>query len=232
MPSNHSRHVAKKHMRSALLFGIFLFSPITGLQEAKATVLEFDAQGSAVVTEAQNRQSKPAPTHKIDLQYRNLAQDVALEYSGSAGVRKAGLDAITFIDVFKTLIDKESAYNPEALSEKGAMGLGQLMPDTANDMGVEDPFDPRSNLVGSAKYFTTLLNEFGSLELALAAYNAGPQRVRDYNGVPPYRETKEYISWISLQAGLEPSKSESASPKEEPNSTEKPLNGDVSVWEF
>lgn len=232
MPSNHSRHVAKKHMRSAHLFGIFLFSPITGLQEAKATVLEFDAQGSVVVTEAQNRQSKLQPTSKIGLQYRNLAQDIALEYSGSAGVRKAGLDAITFIDVFKTLIERESAFNPEALSEKGAMGLGQLMPDTASDMGVDDPFDPRSNLVGSAKYFTTLLNEFGSLELALAAYNAGPQRVRDHKGVPPFKETKEYISWISTKAGLKFSKSESVLSTEKSASSEKPLNGDVSVWEF
>ena len=113
---------------------------------------------------------------------RELARTVAVQYAGSVGVRKAGLDALTFIEVFESLIQRESAFNPLAVSEKGAKGLGQLMPDTAREMGVNDPFDPHKNLIGSAKYFTQQLQRFGKLELALADYNAGPERVKQYGG--------------------------------------------------
>jgi len=91
------------------------------------------------------------------LALRNLTRDVAIKYSGAPGVRKAGLDALTFVDVFAALIERESAFDPAALSPKGARGLGQLMPATASDMGVTNPFDPEANLNGSAKYLTHLL---------------------------------------------------------------------------
>lgn len=228
MVKDNTRWNAQFPLCLALVFAF----PTLGIERAHTTVLEFDAKGAVVVTEAQNKPLNPTSPGKTGSQYRNLAQDVALRFSGSEGVRKAGLDAFTFVDVFQTLIERESAYDPEALSEKGAMGLGQLMPDTASDMGVDNPFDPRANLVGSVKYFTTLLNEFGSLELALAAYNAGPQRVRDHKGVPPFKETREYISWISSKVGLDFSETKSAPQNGKPTSTENPLNGDVSVWEF
>lgn len=203
---------------------------------ASATVLEYNEVGKVTVTETKREIASVAsiaPVQSSDL--RSLTRDVAIRYSGAIGVRKAGLDAFTFVEVFEALIERESAFNPKAISPKGAQGLGQLMPDTASDMGVADPFDPETNLNGSAKYFTLMLAEFGSLELALAAYNAGPERVRKYDGVPPFAETKAYIDWIFRSAGVAtntPKPVNASAPASAPINKEQPLNGDVSVWEF
>lgn len=203
-----------------------------------ATVLEYDKDGKASITEAPREVKSPAAalnsTSPPVLTIKNLTREIGIDFSGAVGVRKAGLDAFTFVDVFEALIERESAFNPSAVSPKGARGLGQLMPGTATDMGVVDPFDARSNLIGSAKYFTMLLAEFGSLELALAAYNAGPERVRQYSGVPPFDETKAYIRWISAKAGLQTESPAGAlsMPVSVPVNKDQPLKGDVSVWEF
>lgn len=90
----------------------------------------------------------------------------------------------------------ESRYCPEAVSPKGAAGLGQLMPATAEMLGV-DPKIPSENLLGTAAYLREQLDVFGTLELALAAYNAGPGAVRRYEGVPPYKETQAYVAEVS-----------------------------------
>jgi soluble lytic murein transglycosylase-like protein len=91
----------------------------------------------------------------------------------------------------------ESAYNPRAVSHKGALGLMQLMPDTARRLEVEDPFDPEQNLRGGMREFSRLIDRYsGSLQLALAAYNAGEGAVERYRGIPPYRETRNYVTRI------------------------------------
>ncbi len=95
-------------------------------------------------------------------------------------------------DLFARLIDRESRWNPNAVSHKGAVGLGQLMPATARGLGV-DPRDPRQNLDGSARYLKRQYDSFKDWRLALAAYNAGPEAVRRYGGVPPYAETQAYV---------------------------------------
>jgi soluble lytic murein transglycosylase-like protein len=94
------------------------------------------------------------------------------------------------------IIEAESGGDPRAVSPKGAMGLMQLMPETARALGVSDPFDPVQNIEGGVRYLSHLLQRFGDLRLALAAYNAGPGRVLQYGGVPPFPETQRYIGRI------------------------------------
>ncbi|AEE13683.1 Lytic transglycosylase catalytic [Thermodesulfobium narugense DSM 14796] len=95
--------------------------------------------------------------------------------------------------LLKAIVLAESNGNPNAVSPDGAVGLGQLMPSTARSLGVENPFDPIENLRGTAKYLSNLLKTFKSVDLALAAYNAGPGSVEKFNGIPPYAETINYI---------------------------------------
>ena len=97
------------------------------------------------------------------------------------------------------VIKAESDYNPRAVSSKGAQGLMQLIPETARDLKVYDPFDVRENIRGGSQYLRMMLDEFsGDLDLALAAYNAGPGTVREYGGIPPYSETIRYIAKVKM----------------------------------
>ncbi|MCK5503502.1 MAG: lytic transglycosylase domain-containing protein [Tritonibacter mobilis] len=98
-------------------------------------------------------------------------------------------------DLFLRLVQQESNWNPAAQSHKGALGLAQLMPQTARILGV-DPLVPAENLRGGAKYLAQQYREFGSWRLALAAYNAGPEAVTRHGGVPPYKETQNYVRKI------------------------------------
>ena len=99
----------------------------------------------------------------------------------------------------KAVIQVESGYNHKALSNKGAMGLMQLMPDTANLFNVRNAFDPEENLRAGTRYLRQLLNRFaGRLELALAGYNAGPGAVEKHRGVPPYAETRDYVKQVMM----------------------------------
>lgn len=98
--------------------------------------------------------------------------------------------------LIELIIEQESAFDPFALSPTGAMGLMQLMPDTAWLLGVNDPWDPEQNIEGGVRYFAEQMDRFGSVELALAAYNAGPGSVETWGGVPPYPETVNYVNAI------------------------------------
>ncbi|WP_294613580.1 lytic transglycosylase domain-containing protein [Roseovarius sp.] len=99
------------------------------------------------------------------------------------------------VDLFLRLVQQESGWKAKARSHKGAIGLAQLMPQTARKLGV-NPHDPRQNLEGGARYLATQYKTFGSWRLALAAYNAGPGAVKKYGGVPPYKETRNYVRVI------------------------------------
>lgn len=105
-----------------------------------------------------------------------------------AAARKHGVPE----DLFLRLVQRESGWNPQAVSVKGATGLAQLMPDTATLLGV-DIADPRQNIEGGARYLKRMYQKFGDWRLALAAYNAGPGAVETHKGVPPYAETQDYV---------------------------------------
>lgn len=100
-------------------------------------------------------------------------------------------------DLMNSVIRAESGFNPRAVSPKGAQGLMQLMPKTASNLGVTNAFDPQANVEGGTRYLRELLEKYDfDLIKALAAYNAGPQRVQQYGGVPPYYETRAYVARI------------------------------------
>lgn len=96
------------------------------------------------------------------------------------------------------LILKESSWNPNAISPAGAQGLCQLMPGTAEELGVKDPFDPGQNIWGAAWYLRKMYNRFQDWGLAIASYNAGPSRVAECQCVPPYEETRRYVKEIMI----------------------------------
>ncbi|HWI19818.1 MAG TPA: lytic transglycosylase domain-containing protein [Vicinamibacterales bacterium] len=107
--------------------------------------------------------------------------------------QKYDLDA----NLIHAVMQAESAFHPYAVSRAGAEGLMQLMPELADEMGVNNAFDPRENIMGGVRYLKRLLDYHkGNLDLALASYNAGPGNVERYGGIPPFRETRNYIKTI------------------------------------
>ena len=114
------------------------------------------------------------------------------------GAKLSGLDT----DLVRAVVRRESAYNPWATSNKGAQGLMQLMPSVQAQFGVTDPYDPKQNVAAGTRLLKQLLDQFdGDLPRALGAYNAGPTRVEQWGGVPPFPETMQYVSGILSDIG-------------------------------
>ena len=127
----------------------------------------------------------------------SLEKSAPYEASINAHSERLGVAA----DLVRAVIQVESAFNPVAVSNKGAMGLMQLMPATAQELGVANPFDPDQNIRGGVTYLKQLLNRYDNkVELALAAYNAGIGNVEKYGDVPPFKETRNYVDKITKAA--------------------------------
>jgi hypothetical protein len=135
----------------------------------------------------------PSPDSKLQASAKKIAQPVDLNEVVNAASGTYRLDP----DLVNSVIRAESGFNVHAVSPKGAQGLMQLMPKTASELGVQNAFDPQANVEGGTRYLRELLERYDfDLVKALAAYNAGPQRVEQYGGVPPYYETKAYVARI------------------------------------
>ncbi|AOV08448.1 lytic transglycosylase domain-containing protein [Sporosarcina ureilytica] len=134
--------------------------------------------------------STQAPTSTI----KNNTHDS----KGYAHIIKKAADTFKLPErLISSVIQHESNFNSQAVSAAGAQGLMQLMPGTARFLGVKDSFNPEQNITGGAKYLRQMLDQFnGNIELALAAYNAGPGNVKKYGGIPPFKETQGYVKKV------------------------------------
>lgn len=141
------------------------------------------------------------PRYGLARQSRHISPHVPRKYAEfekiiSETARRYDLDP----DLIRAIIQIESGWIPDARSPKGAIGLMQLMPETSTNLAVSNPLDPRANIQGGTKYLSRLLERFrGNLVLALAAYNAGPEKVKRYKGIPPYPETRRYVRNVLKQ---------------------------------
>lgn len=125
--------------------------------------------------------------------YRREGQAYQLESLITHFAQKFKLDS----SLIKAVIKVESDFNPQVVSSKGAQGLMQLMPETAREIGVKNPFDPSDSIYGGSFYLRKMLDSFDlNLDYALAAYNAGPGTVRKYGGIPPFEETQNYVKRV------------------------------------
>ena len=173
-----------------------------GLSPARADIYRHvDANGVVHFTNAPHYTSKPnkqswsfyrkemrSPRSAVAGSTTHAFHDIIREYARAYRLEEA---------LVKAVIKAESNYNPQSLSNKGAQGLMQLIPETAQLMNVSDPFDPAENIRGGSNYLRLMLDQFsGNLDLALAAYNAGPNAVLRHGGIPPYAETRQYVQRV------------------------------------
>jgi soluble lytic murein transglycosylase-like protein len=198
MPAKFIRYGAHAMMSSCALFFFVLAEPSVGNADIYRYVDEDDIVHFT-----------DAPTDKrFKIFLRDLKKDkelrTRLKYASSANPAEYEQLIKVYSDKYgvnsslvKAVIHAESGYNPNAVSRKGASGLMQLMPDTARSLRVADRFSPKDNIEGGVKYLRFLLDTFrGDVSLAVAAYNAGLNKVAKYGGIPPIQETRTYVNRV------------------------------------
>ena len=176
--ADRRRSVRRKRTLRGLLFGMFAMSLPTHVAKPSAINIK---TSEGFVSTSEDFRALPAT-----IAYNDAITEAADLYQ---------IDP----NLIRAIIRAESAFNPFAVSRVGAQGLMQLMPEVAEELNVLDPFDPRQNIFGGARYLRSLLDRHdGNLDLAVASYNAGPTAVARYNGIPPYRETRNYVKKVNL----------------------------------
>ncbi|WP_246185002.1 lytic transglycosylase domain-containing protein [Paracoccus aestuariivivens] len=183
-----------------------------------SSVLRYDASGKRLLPKAVTRadvaanaeedliraalrETTSSPHSRASAAIMPGIDRVAARYQHHPALRAAELSPQEWHALFRAMIWQESRFNPKVRSPKGALGLTQLMPGTASQLGV-DAADPMQNLDGGARYLLAQLQAFRSPMLALAAYNAGPKAVQKYGGVPPYPETRDYVIRVLSEQDL------------------------------
>ena len=162
--------------------GVVTFSNIAPPSDHDYQVLRFPCYAADPKCRSVSWEKVPLNTNSYSREIRSAAAFNSVEES-----------------LIRAIIHAESAYQSDARSPKGAQGLMQLMPATAADLEVENPFDPVENIDGGTRYLAQLLSQFkGDIDLAAAAYNAGPEAVYKFGGVPPYDETREYVRRVKI----------------------------------
>ena len=195
-----------KLYRVGWLSGLFIVACLLGSHSVLAEVYKFtDKDGIVHYTNVRPANQKVRtfsfPCYASDPTCNQLDwEKIPLNRGAFAEEIEAAAEVFAVDDaLIRAIIHAESAYQPEALSPKGAQGLMQLMPATQEELQVVDVFDPLSNIEGGTLYLSRLLEQFDqNVELAAAAYNAGPDAVLEYDGVPPYKETREYVRRVKI----------------------------------
>jgi soluble lytic murein transglycosylase-like protein len=184
MSDRQFQQLIRRHL---LGMGILVVTMVSGYLVYGRT----DAPGSSTVAGTSIVSEAPERSDALSSGIEAYIEDVAARY----GVSK---------DLIAAIIEAESSYNPRAISPRGAQGLMQLMPETAAILRVSDPFDPRENIDGGVRHLLSLMDRFdNNLPLALAAYNAGEGAVIRHRGIPPFRETRQYVKRIMRQLDRE-----------------------------
>ena len=196
-----------KFYRTGQLIAFLIFACLFGGQSVYAEMYKFtDKDGIVHYTNVRpsgqkNVKTFSFPCYASDPTCNQLDwENIPLNRQAYDDEIRAAAEVFTVDDsLIRAIIHAESAYHPDALSPKGAQGLMQLMPATQKELQVVDVFDPLSNIEGGTLYLSQLLNQFDqSVELTAAAYNAGPGAVREYGGIPPYKETREYVRRVKI----------------------------------
>jgi soluble lytic murein transglycosylase-like protein len=185
--------LAQKHVHESLLDSMDVLS--------LSPSARFLAMPRPMITPELARAMKSGRVHTPDREWARIIRKAA----GIHGLPE---------ELIASVIHTESAFQARAESPKGAQGAMQIMPQTQQELGLTDPFDPEANVLAGCAYLRRQLDRFGSLELALAAYNAGPANVKKYGGIPPFPETRDYVARVTSRFKDNKRHQDGAGPKE------------------